>query len=111
MKKKLLVGLLTVSACFALSSTSFAANAPTTTSSFSSSNISQVVTPLDFEANISVNVGETIWVTGYDFWVVRNPENVLVTQDGSITGLQHGVSVVAADFGNDQVMFYTVTIN
>ncbi|MEE4561459.1 hypothetical protein [Paenibacillus polymyxa] len=46
MKKKLLVGLLTVVACFTLGSTSFAASATTQTSNTNSSKISSI-TPFE----------------------------------------------------------------
>ncbi len=110
MKKKLLVGLLTVAACFSLGSTSFAA---TTTISSSSPSISETVSPAawDYVRDVSLNVGDSIYMSGYDFWYLVYDGSISVTQDGLFTALSPGYSVVAADMGNDNRMIYKITVH
>lgn len=110
MKKKLLVGLFTVAACFSLGSTSFASS---TTSSVPDSSLTknQVATSGEYyQAIINLNVGDGMWVSGSNFYYVHTDGSIEVRQDGLITALSPGASTVAADFGNGNTMYYIILV-
>lgn len=112
MKRKILVGLLSVAACFSLGSTSFASSISAnqvTTSSISES--SQLSTNAVFQATINLKAGEMVYVTGYSFWYVYNDDYCVdFSQAGLIVGSRPGTSIIGADFGNGNVMHYTVVV-
>jgi hypothetical protein len=110
MKKKILAGLLTVSACFTLGSTSFANSVSTTT--LNNSELRSPITTLDqYSAVIKLVPGQTVWLTGYDFWYESSDGCVEVyPAEGRFVALKPGVSVVIADFGNGNTMAYTIVV-
>ncbi|WP_339314648.1 hypothetical protein [Paenibacillus sp. FSL R10-2734] len=111
MKKKLLAGLLTVSACFSIGSTSFASSVTPSQVAKVSESEASIITPSSiFEATIKMKVGESIYVTGYSFWFVHDGHAVDYTQEGLFVALNPGTSIIAANFGNGNTMHYTVIV-
>ncbi|NOU79379.1 hypothetical protein GC101_10860 [Paenibacillus sp. LMG 31459] len=115
MKKKSLVGLFTISACFTLGSTSFAAVASTPVNTTFAPSISQVSPQsIHGEAVIRLKVGERIMVSGWNFNVLFNYTGSLgyVIQDGVYewVGVQPGVAVVTCNLPNDVEMYYTFIV-
>ncbi|KHL95197.1 hypothetical protein QW71_14475 [Paenibacillus sp. IHB B 3415] len=114
MKRKLLVGLLTIAACFTVGSTSFAAEAPSSTLSSSTSiSPNAVIKPIDeTQAIVRMQVGETIWLTGYNFWYINYDGSIeIIPAEGKFTALHPGTSTVAADFGNGITFYYIILVN
>jgi hypothetical protein len=113
MKKKILAGLLTVSACFSIGSTSFASSATSITTSPQPSAITQEVTTTGnlYQAIIHMKVGEVIFVSGSNLQLISTDGAIELRPDESkITALQPGASAVMADFGNGDVMIYTFLV-
>lgn len=115
MKKTLLAGLLAVSACFSIGSTSFAASIQTTKSTaLPVAELTQIVTPFDssdYFADIERTVGQSIYVTGYDFYYLRNLDGAVIAyQDDRFEAVAEGYAVIAADIGNDNRLIYRVTV-
>ncbi|MEK3671020.1 hypothetical protein [Paenibacillus sp. FSL R10-2771] len=114
MKRKLLIGLLTIAACFTVGSTSFAAEAPSSTLSSSTSiSPNAVIKPIDeTQAIVRMQVGETIWLTGYNFWYINYDGSIeIIPAEGQFTALHPGTSTVAADFGNGITFYYIILVN
>ncbi|NUU58984.1 hypothetical protein [Paenibacillus agri] len=110
MKKKLLAGLLAVSACFAISSTSFAAEVTTSTTIAPAVEASEISTQDWHQVVLEMQVGETMWVSGSNFWFLYTNGGIEVGQDGKITALYPGASTVVADLGNDYTLYYTILV-
>nr|WP_145402268.1 hypothetical protein [Paenibacillus xylanexedens] len=111
MKKKLLIGLLTVATCFSVGSTSFASdNSTTSQASFSPSPVIQPYQ--DFGAVINLNVGQRTWATGYSFQIITTDGSVIIEpyNDYAFYALRPGVTVIRADFGNGNWMYYSVVV-
>ncbi|MEK5466226.1 hypothetical protein MKY64_14495 [Paenibacillus sp. FSL R7-0210] len=98
MNKKLLAGLLTVSAFFSLGSTSFASSVETTLApnAFLPTNVAQSA-PNDYVRDLTIAVGETVEFYPYLWHFLRWDGSLLVTEDGRFIGLSPGYSVVAAE--------------
>lgn len=111
MKKKILIGLLTVATCFSLGSTSFASSISST--SLSDTAQSSQITPLsDYSAVLNLVVGQRTWVTGYSFVIVSTDGAAILepyNQD-AIYALRPGITVIRADFGNGNWMYYSVVV-
>lgn len=112
MKKKILVGLLTVATCFSLGSTSFASSA--SAASLPEANQSSQITPLaDYSAVINMKVGERTWATGYSFVIVSTDGAAILepyNQD-AFYALRPGITVIRADFGNGNWMYYSIVVS
>ncbi|MEK4993259.1 hypothetical protein [Paenibacillus sp. FSL H7-0918] len=103
MKKKILAGLLTVSACFTLGSTSFAASAPTTTPD--STPVSNVATSQEItakgtytEVNIEMQSGTWRYIPG-NLQLVSNDGAIELYEDGWVRAVKYGWACV---FSYDQ---------
>ncbi|MBY7736716.1 hypothetical protein MMB75_07230 [Paenibacillus sp. P2(2022)] len=110
MKKKLLIGLLTVAACFSLGSTSFASPAAAAAPD-SQAAITQGVTKNAVISRLTLKVGESRYLTGSSFWISgdqgdNNP--IYLNVDGLVVGLKPGVALVVADLpdGSGQIEYY-----
>ncbi|MCE3200450.1 hypothetical protein [Paenibacillus sonchi] len=112
MKKKVVVGLLTVAACFSLGSTSFASSIPTTQVPNSSlSETSGVITPNDFNAQVFMKVGDERWFGGSNFRVIYNPDSAVeVHEDGLFIARNPGHALVAADYNGIDVILYSIYV-
>ncbi|KJD46698.1 hypothetical protein [Paenibacillus terrae] len=111
MKKKLMIGLLTVVACFTLGSTSFAASASTPSPNTAPAETSNVITPADqYVVPINLRVGETITVAGSNFWISGDYGGIYLDQQGLIIALKPGVCTVVADLPNGDTILYGVTV-
>jgi hypothetical protein len=112
MKKKLFVGLLTVSACLTIGSTSFASGIPTTqVPNFSQSETSNLITVNDFTAQVFMKVGDERWFGGSDFRVIYNPDfSVEVHEDGLFIARNPGHAFVAANWNGIDEVLYSVYV-
>jgi ABC-type glycerol-3-phosphate transport system substrate-binding protein len=109
MKKKILAGLLTVSACFALGSTSFAADTTISTPSSPQAETSQVITPYAFyEKDIYLKVGDFgSEYSGITWNVIYNDGSTNVGTDRFVvTPVEPGLTVVSAEMGNAVVFLF-----
>ncbi|WP_405169928.1 hypothetical protein MHI12_17825 [Paenibacillus sp. FSL H8-0280] len=107
MKKKLLAGLLAVSACFSVGSTSFAADATISTPNSSPSEMSQVIAPhAFFERDIYLKVGQPgQWYSGYTYDVIYSDGACDIGPDFLVTPIQPGLTVVSANHGTYTILF------
>jgi hypothetical protein len=110
MKKKILLGLLTVATCFSLGSTSFAST--TSATSLPDTNQSQITPFQDFSTVINLVVGDRTWVTGYSFVIVSTDGAAILEpyNEDAIYALKPGITVIRADFGNGNWMYYSVVV-
>ncbi|WP_179032883.1 hypothetical protein [Paenibacillus kribbensis] len=109
MKKKILIGMLTIVACLSFSSASFASNDST-----SLSNKTSKITPnADYSGVINLKVGQRTWATGYSFQIVSTNGAVILEpeNDWSFYALRPGITVIKADFGNGNWMHYSVIVS
>ncbi|WP_238655889.1 hypothetical protein [Paenibacillus piscarius] len=117
MKKKILVGLLTVSACFALGSTSFAATAPTKAPDLSSVATVSKATAQDVNAKASfeqiivhMNSGYWKYLPG-TLELIFNDGAIVLYEDGWVQAVQYGASTIFSydEFGN--ITAYTILVD
>ncbi|MEK5397435.1 hypothetical protein [Paenibacillus sp. FSL K6-2859] len=115
MKKKILAGLLTVSACFALGSTSFAASAPTTNPN--STPVSNVATSQEITAKgtfeqVIVHLDSGYWkyLPGF-LELVFNDGGIVLYQDGWVEAVQYGAATIKStdEYGN--ITYYTILVD
>ncbi|MEK5417224.1 hypothetical protein BSK49_16390 [Paenibacillus odorifer] len=109
MKKKILAGLLTISACFALGSTSFAADATIPTPTNSSPSVTSEVTPyVYYEKDIYLKVGDFgSEYSGITWNVIYNDGSTIVGTDRFVvTPVEPGITVVSAEMGNAVVFLF-----
>ncbi|MFW9331763.1 hypothetical protein ACN6AX_00840 [Paenibacillus polymyxa] len=113
MKKKLLIGLLTVAACFSLGSTSFADSAVTTSPKATPSTASHVITPSAYRSDIDIRVGQQITLSGKHFWISgdqgdNNP--IYLSSGGIVVGLKKGDALVVAELENGELIEYYIHV-
>ncbi|MEK4047565.1 hypothetical protein NSU18_28565 [Paenibacillus sp. FSL H8-0048] len=117
MKKKLLVGLLTVTACFALGSTSFAATASIQTPDLPAVSTLNKVTPQDVSAKASfeqiivhMNSGYWKYLPG-SLELIFNDGAIVLYEDGWVQAVQYGASTIFSydEFGN--ITAYTILVD
>ncbi|RPE03314.1 hypothetical protein [Paenibacillus polymyxa] len=112
MKKKIMIGLLTVVACFTLGSTSFAASTTIPNPSTDPSGTSNVITPTDsYVVPIHLKVGETRTLAGSNFWISGDDGSIYLDQQGLVIALKPGVCTVVADLPSGDTISYTVYVN
>ncbi|MGQ8873076.1 hypothetical protein [Paenibacillus sp. TSA_86.1] len=107
MKKTLLAGLLAVSACFSIGSTSFAADATISTPGALPSEVSEpIVSQAFFERDIYLKVGQPgQWYSGYTYDVIYSDGACDIGPDFLVTPVQPGLTVVSANFGTYVILF------
>lgn len=114
MKKKLLLGLLSLTACFSLGSTSFADSSTVVNSNPAMTAIKQDVTAHgNYYAEITIKVGESINLTGSGFFISSAPpyDSIYLNRQGLVIGLKPGSVAVVADLpGGDTIMYYITVI-
>ncbi|MGE7614758.1 hypothetical protein [Paenibacillus sp. NPDC101420] len=115
MKKKILAGLLTVSACFTLGSTSFAASAPTTTPD--STPVANVATSQEISTKgtfdqIIVHMDSGTWryIPGF-LELIFNDGAIELYEDGWVRAVQYGASTIFSydQYGN--IVAYTILVD
>ncbi|CQR55256.1 hypothetical protein [Paenibacillus riograndensis] len=118
MKKKLLVGLLTIAACFSIGSTSFASSASTTspisTPATTSVSANQEVTPLAGgyrEEIIHMKSGYGRYLAGYNFQLIFNDGAIEFYEDGFVIAVKYGAAGIFADDGNGNTISYTILVD
>ncbi|WP_438497200.1 hypothetical protein [Paenibacillus sp. IHBB 3054] len=101
MKKKVLLGILTVAACFSLGSTSFAADMPTFTAGSSPSETSQAISSLAYlERDVYLTVGTpTMWYPA-EVREVYSDGSANVDSDFGVTPIRPGTTVVWSIMSN-----------
>ncbi|MGZ0042059.1 hypothetical protein [Paenibacillus ottowii] len=114
MKKKLLIGLLTVAACFSLGSTSFADSAVTTSPKSTPSTASHVITPsATYTSEINIKVGESRNLSGSGFWISGDQGDnspIYLDRNGLVIGLKPGYALVVADLPDGDLIQYSITV-
>ncbi|MNW58716.1 hypothetical protein MF628_000797 [Paenibacillus polymyxa] len=111
MKKKIMVGLLTVVACFTLGSTSFAASTTVPSPSTDPSGTSNVITPTDdIVVPIDLNVGEKRYLGGSNFWVSGDDSSIYLDQQGLVIGIKKGICTVVADLPSGDTIIYRINV-
>jgi len=110
LKKKLLVGLLSLTACFSLGSTSFA-NSSTAVNENPAMNVFNKAVPAkdNYYTEITIKVGESINLTGSGFFISSAPpyDAIYLNRQGLVIGLKPGSVAVVADLpGGDTIMYY-----
>ncbi|PYE49857.1 hypothetical protein HUB98_09040 [Paenibacillus barcinonensis] len=112
MSKKLLLGIVSIAACFSLGSTSFAdASIVPTSSQVSQSMTSQVSAMNDVIIEITLRVGESRNLSGSNFSISGDQGNnspIYLDRNGFVLGLKAGEAVVVADLpgGVGRVFYY-----
>lgn len=113
MKKKLLIGLLSVAACFSLGSTSFADSGKAVTAAAASSAVSQVITAGNhYSTSITIKVGQSFQLTGSGFWITGQLPSgtIYLNSQGLVIGLKAGTAGVMADLPNGDTITYYFTV-
>lgn len=112
MKKKIMLGILTIVSCFSLGSTSFAATVPTDQNA--SSAISAVTTglPGSYEERIiHMKSGESRVLFGDYFYLAQNDGAINFWDDGFITAVQYGVAYIDAYDTRSNHIVYIILVD
>jgi hypothetical protein len=110
MKKKLLAGLLTVSACFALGSTSFAATAPTTTPD--PIPVSNVTSGSSFQTvTIKMTSGEQRYIPGVLRELVYNDGAITLYENGWVWALQYGAANIYSYDASGNITSFIILVD
>lgn len=118
MKKKLLAGLLTVTTCLTVGSTSFASSASTTSSvstpATTSVSANHEVSPQSGgyrEEIIHMKSGYGRYLPGYNFQLVYNDGAIEFFEDGFVISLKYGVATIFADDGYGNTIAYIILVD
>ncbi|WP_366294439.1 hypothetical protein [Paenibacillus sp. AN1007] len=112
MSKKLLLGIVSIAACFSLGSTSFADTSLVPTSPQISQSVTSQVNAMDkINVEITLRVGESRNLSGSNFWISGDQGNnspIYLDRNGFVLGLKVGDAVVVADLpgGAGSVLYY-----
>ncbi|OMD88247.1 hypothetical protein BSK49_16510 [Paenibacillus odorifer] len=110
MKKKILAGLLTVSACFALGSTSFAATAPTTAPD--PIPVSSVASGPTFEQiTIYMDSGEQRCIPGVLRELIYNDGAIILHENGWVSAVQYGTANIFAYDALGNIKSFTILVD
>lgn len=110
MKKKFLIGLLTLSACFTLGSTSFAATAPTTTPD-PTPTFSATSGPTFEQIIIYMDSGEQRYIPGVLRELIYNDGAIILHENGWVSAIQYGAANIFAYDAGGNIKSFTILVD